>query len=57
MKENPDYVGTIVSLRGLTVEIQIIGTRPDNKELLKVEGHPEVFLEVNYYGMMKIKRF
>lgn len=44
-----NYVGTIVSLRGLTVEIQIIGTRPDNKELLSVEGHPEVFLEVNFF--------
>ena len=48
-RQNQDYVGTIVSLRGLTVEIQIIGTKPANKELLSVQGHPEVFLEVNFF--------
>jgi F-type H+-transporting ATPase subunit beta len=42
-------VGTIRSLRGLVVEVEITGERPDAKELLVVEGHPEVFLEVNFF--------
>lgn len=42
-------VGIIQSLKGLIVEVQIIGERPDIKELLIVEGHPEVFLEVNFF--------
>ena len=42
-------VGTIESLRGLMVEIQITGEQPDIKELLIVEGHPEVFLEVSFF--------
>jgi len=42
-------VGTIQSLRGLMVEVQISGEKPDLKELLLVEGHPEVFLEVNLF--------
>lgn len=42
-------IGSIVALRGLTVEVQLTGERPDVKELLEVEGHPEVFLEVNFF--------
>lgn len=42
-------VGVIQSLRALMVEIQITGEKPDVKELLIVEGHPEVFLEVNLF--------
>lgn len=42
-------VGVIQSLRGLMVEVQILGERPDVKELLIVEGHPEVFLEVSFF--------
>ena len=42
-------VGVIASLRGLTVEVQLTGERPEAKELLGVEGHPEVFLEVNFF--------
>lgn len=42
-------VGTIQSLRGLMVEVQIIGEQPDVKELLIIEDHPEVFLEVNFF--------
>jgi F-type H+-transporting ATPase subunit beta len=42
-------VGVISSLRGFMVEVEILGERPEEKELLYVEGHPEVFLEVNYY--------
>lgn len=42
-------VGVIQSLRGLMVEVQITGEKPDVKELLIVEGYPEVFLEVNFF--------
>lgn len=42
-------VGIIQSLKGLVVEVKIIGEKPDAKELLIVEGHPEVFLEVNFF--------
>lgn len=42
-------VGVIQSLRALMVEIQITGEKPDTKELLIVEGYPEVFLEVNLF--------
>ncbi|MFY9228149.1 MAG: F0F1 ATP synthase subunit beta [Candidatus Microsaccharimonas sp.] len=44
-----ENVGVVSSLKGLMVEIQIVGERPDAKELLAVEGHPEVFLEVNFF--------
>lgn len=42
-------VGIIQSLRGLMVEIQITGEQPEVKELLVVEDHPEVFLEVSFF--------
>lgn len=42
-------VGVIKSLKGLTVEVEILGERPEVKELLVVEGHPDVFLEVNFF--------
>lgn len=42
-------VGVIKSLNGLIVEVQIIGERPETKELLIVEGLPEVFLEVTMF--------
>ncbi|MDB5186953.1 MAG: atpD [Candidatus Saccharibacteria bacterium] len=44
-----EYVGVIKSLRGLMVEVEILGERPDAKELLIVEGYPEVFVEVSYF--------
>ncbi len=46
-------VGPITSLRGLMVEVEITGERPDVKELLLLEGHPEVFLEVNFFRANK----
>lgn len=46
---NNDFVGVITMLRGLTVEIELLGERPDAKELLTVEGYPEVFIEVNFF--------
>lgn len=42
-------VGAIQAMRGLTIEVQILGEQPDVKELLTVEGQPEVFLEVGYF--------
>jgi F-type H+-transporting ATPase subunit beta len=42
-------VGIIQSLNGLIVEVKILGERPEVKELLIVEGLPEVFLEVNIF--------
>lgn len=44
-----ESVGVVHSLRGLMVEVQLLGDRPDVKELLAVEGHPEVFLEVSFF--------
>lgn len=49
VKSSGAKVGVIQSLRGLIVEVQILGERPDVKELLVVEDHPEVFLEVSFF--------
>ncbi len=47
---NPqENVGCIQSLRGLMVEVQLVNARPEEKELLIVEGYPEVFLEVSFF--------
>lgn len=42
-------VGVIETLKGLTVEVTILGDRPDVKELLIIEDHPEIFLEVSLF--------
>ncbi len=42
-------VGTIKSLRNVMVEVEILGERPEERELLAVEGYPEIFLEVNFF--------
>jgi F-type H+-transporting ATPase subunit beta len=42
-------IGTIVSLKGLMAEVEITGEYPEVKELLIVEGYPEVFLEVSFF--------
>ena len=42
-------VGIIRSLRGIMVEIEILGEKPLKNELLTVEGCPDVFLEVNFF--------
>lgn len=44
-----DFVGVISTIRGLTVEVEIVGVKPDMKELLAVEEHPGVFIEVNFF--------
>ena len=41
--------GVIETLKGLTVEVTILGERPEAKELLTVEDYPEVFLEVSHF--------
>jgi len=42
-------VGIIRSLRGLMAEVEILGDRPSEKELLIVDDHPDVFLEVSFF--------
>ncbi|HEX5744235.1 MAG TPA: hypothetical protein VFX84_02180, partial [Candidatus Saccharimonadales bacterium] len=44
-----DVVGVIRSLRGLMVEVEITGERPQENELLVIEEYPEVFLEVSFF--------
>ncbi|HVU59379.1 MAG TPA: F0F1 ATP synthase subunit beta [Candidatus Saccharimonadales bacterium] len=44
-----DYVGVIHSLCGLMAEIEIVGERPEKKELLLVDNHPDIFLEVHFF--------
>ncbi len=42
--------GTIQSLRGLMVEVRLSGDElPEVKELLVIDGHPEIFLEVSFF--------
>jgi F-type H+-transporting ATPase subunit beta len=48
-KVTAESIGIIQSLRGLMVEVQILGERPEQKELLTVEGSPDVFLEVSFF--------
>jgi F-type H+-transporting ATPase subunit beta len=48
-KISGEKVGVIQSLRGIMVEVQILDVRPEAKELLIVEGYPEVFLEVSFF--------
>ena len=49
LTEHNAVVGVIKSLRGLMVEVQILESKPYDKELLLVEDHPEVFLEVSFF--------
>jgi F-type H+-transporting ATPase subunit beta len=44
-----EHVGIITVVRGLTIEVAIFGEYPEVKELLEVEGHPEIFIEVNFF--------
>lgn len=47
--DNADYVGKISVLKGLMVEVEILNNRPEERELLSVEGLNGVFLEVSYF--------
>ena len=49
MTPTTELTGVIRSLRGVMVEVDIQGKRPMERELLGVEGHPEVFLEVSFF--------
>jgi F-type H+-transporting ATPase subunit beta len=49
MTPTTELTGVIRSLRGVMVEVEIVGKKPMERELLAVEGHPEVFLEVNFF--------
>lgn len=42
-------IGQITSIRGLVCEVEVVGTRPQPKELLVLADHPEVLLEVASY--------
>ena len=42
-------VGVISAMHGLIVEVQILDADPEEKELLVIEEHPEVFLEVSHF--------
>ena len=42
-------VGVIKAMHGLIVEVQILHVKPQEKELLTVEGYPGVFLEVSHF--------
>ena len=44
-----ELAGVIQALRGLMVEVLLFGDRPEIKELLIVQDHPEVFLEVSFF--------
>ncbi|MGH7234609.1 MAG: F0F1 ATP synthase subunit beta [Candidatus Saccharimonadales bacterium] len=44
-----NYVGKIVVLKGLMVEVEILGAKPMERELLNVEGVDDVYLEVMYF--------
>lgn len=44
-----EHVGVIKSLRGLMVEVQVLDSWPEEKELLTVDDYPDVFLEVSYF--------
>jgi F-type H+-transporting ATPase subunit beta len=42
-------VGVIFGMRALTVEVKVTGEKPQARELLDVEGVPDLFLEVSYF--------
>jgi F-type H+-transporting ATPase subunit beta len=47
--ETGKRTGIIRSLKGLMVEVEILGQRPEGRELLIVDDYPEVFLEVSFF--------
>lgn len=44
-----EVVGVIQALRGLMVEVQVLEAKPEERELLVIDGYPEVFLEVSFF--------
>ena len=49
LDNDPDYVGKITALKGLMVEVEILGAKPTEGELLQVEGIKDVQLQVSYF--------
>ena len=47
--DDPNYVGKIAALKGLMVEVEVLGAKPEENELLSVEGLNDVFLEVSFF--------
>jgi F-type H+-transporting ATPase subunit beta len=45
----PAIIGQVKSIRGLICEVEIVGDRPQPKELLVLADNPQVFLEVATY--------
>jgi F-type H+/Na+-transporting ATPase subunit beta len=44
-----EVVGFVRTIRGLTVEVEIVDQTPDIKELLEIESYPDVLIEVNFF--------
>ena len=44
-----EVVGFVRVIRGFTVEVEILDHTPDSRELLELEDHPDVILEVNFF--------
>ena len=47
--KDPNYVGKIIALKGLMVEIEINHSKPELNELLYVDGLDDIFLQVYYF--------
>ncbi len=50
MSIETEIAGTITAMKGLVVEVTILGNRPKVKELLAVDEHPEIKLQVNFFS-------
>ncbi len=46
---DPNFVGKIAALKGLMVEVEVMAAKPDEDELLSIEGLDDIYLEVNYF--------
>jgi F-type H+-transporting ATPase subunit beta len=47
--EDLNYVGKISALKGLMVIVEILGVKPDERELLMIDEVEDAFLEVMYF--------
>lgn len=50
MSTENEPVGKVSAMKGLVVEVEITGSRPKVKELLSLDDHPEVMLQVNFFN-------
>jgi F-type H+-transporting ATPase subunit beta len=44
-----EVLGQVVAIRGLVCDIEVVGTRPEPRELVMLADNPNVLLEVNSY--------